>query len=133
MIPRGIRRAAFIAYALVIVTLTHWPRLQVEGPLPRLDLWAHFVAFSLWMILFAAAAFFGDTLSRRNLTRATPIACVYVVLDELTQGIPGLGRVVDPLDIVANLGGIAIGVGALVLARRTVLRFIMGTPSRREP
>lgn len=133
MIPLLLRRGAFVFYALIVVTATHWPNLKVEGPLPRTDLWAHFAAFSVWMILAGFAALFGPALSKRNLTRTFIVAVVYIFVDELTQGIPGLGRVVDPADIAANFVGLCIGIGVLVLLRRTTLGLVLGPTERREP
>lgn len=126
MIPPIYRRLAFFAYAGVVVTLTHWPALKVEGPLPRTDLWAHFIAFSIWIVLASLAAFFGSALSKRNLARTFVVACVYIVLDETTQGIPILQRTVDPYDILANFVGLCIGMGALLLLRRSVLGMVLG-------
>lgn len=120
------RRGLFIAYALIVVTATHWPNLKIDGPLPRTDLWIHCTCFALWMILAGLAGWFGKSLSRRNLVRTFPMACAYIVVDELTQGIPGLGRTVDPTDIAANFLGLCIGVGVLVVLRRTAMDLVLG-------
>lgn len=130
MIPRWWLRGVFLSYAIVVATATHWPNLKVEGPLPRTDLWIHFAAFSLWTLLAGFAAWFGQALSKRNITRTFVLAVVYIFVDELTQGIPGLGRVVDPADIAANFLGVCIGIGALTLLRRVAMRLVLGDAGR---
>jgi len=120
------RRGAFLLYALAVVTATHWPNLKIDGPLPRTDLWIHCTCFALWMILAGVAGWFGQPLSKRNLTRTFALAVVYIFVDELTQGIPGLNRTVDLTDIAANFLGLCIGVGVLLILRRTAMGLIMG-------
>ncbi len=126
MIPLSWRRGVFLAFALAVVTATHWPNLQLPNVVPRTDLWIHFASFALWMMLAAFAAWFGQALSKRNLTRTFAMAFVYIFVDELTQGIPVLHRTVDWTDIVANFMGLCIGMGVLLLLRRTTLRLVLG-------
>lgn len=132
MIPVVWRRGVFLFYALLVVTATHWPNLKIAGPVPRTDLWIHCSCFALWMILAALAGWFGQALSKWNLTRTFGLAVVYIFVDELTQGIPGLGRTVDPTDIAANFLGLCLGIGALVALRRTAMGLVLG-PSGRAP
>lgn len=130
MIPVWWRRGVFLAYALLVATATHWPNLKIDAPVPRTDLWIHFSCFALWMILAGFAAWFGQSLSKRNLTRTFVVAVVYIFVDELTQDIPGLGRTVDPTDIAANFLGLCLGVAALVGLRRTALNMVLGASGR---
>lgn len=114
-------RIAFIAYALALVTATHWPALVLgkEGG-PRIDLFIHAGAFGGWALLLALCAWFGPVLSQRNILRAVGIAMAYAVLDELSQGIPVFRRSVDPLDLAANFAGVlAAGVVLLGAGRLT--------------
>jgi hypothetical protein len=55
-------------------------------------------------------------LERRNIVLSGATALAYSFVDELTQGIPGLGRTVDPADLIANGAGIVVAFGALWLA-----------------
>lgn len=116
------RRAAFVLYALALVTLTHWPRLAIASPgAIRLDIFIHAGVFGLWCVLLAMCGFFGEPLGHRNLVVSAALALAYALVDELTQGIPGLGRTVDGADLVANGTGILLALAGLwvVAALRT--------------
>jgi len=117
VIPRPLIRAAFGCFALAVVVATHWPRLRFDGPIERPDLVIHLAAFFVWTALLIACAFFGPALSRRNALVSGAIALGYSALDEVTQGIPGLGRTVALDDWLANAAGVALAtIGAVVLA-----------------
>ena len=58
-LPLPLWRAGFICYALVLATATHWPKLRIEGPVPRPDLWIHFAAFGLFTIALNLARPYG--------------------------------------------------------------------------
>lgn len=124
IVPRVVRLTAWAVYALIVVTLTHWPRLQVPGQEYRADILIHFVAFGLWAALFTACGFFGPPLSRRNILISWVVSAAYALVDEVTQGIPGLGRVVDPMDMLGNTGGTTLAmlgmlaIGAALRGRR---------------
>jgi VanZ family protein len=111
-------RAAFALYALALFVATHWPRLRVEGPVPRSDLYAHVLAFSLWTFLAAAAAWFGPTLGRRNILGAGVLGVVYAALDEGLQAIPLLHRTAAWDDLGADVAGVVLAAGALALFAR---------------
>ena len=123
MPARSLRVFVFGVFAGAIATLTHWPRLSVQSPLPRTDLAVHFPAFAIWTFLLIAAEPFGRFASRANLVKSTLVALLYTVVDELTQGLPILHRKIDPADIAANASGAAFGaftawlVGRLAFAR----------------
>ena len=112
-------RIVFVCFALVLVTLTHWPNLQVDiDVIQRPDLVAHVGAFGLWTLLLIAASFFGPMLSTRNILRAGLVGAIYAPIDELTQGLPGVNRHVSALDLVANLVGVAGAVAFMLLVAR---------------
>lgn len=114
--PRGAARFAFGFFVGLVFTTTHWPRLRIDGPVARPDLYIHFVSFAIWTVLAVACAWFGPSLSRRNLLRTLALASVYACFDELSQGIPALGRTVALDDLAANLGGVLIGFCVCVAA-----------------
>ncbi|MEM9165724.1 MAG: murein biosynthesis integral membrane protein MurJ [Planctomycetota bacterium] len=119
MIPgRGWRRAGFILFAVVLGTATHWPNVVIEGPVPRPDLFVHIAAFGLWTLLLIATEWAGPWRSRGSLLRAAGIGAGYAAIDELTQGIPGLNRVVDPMDLAANVAGVLLACAAAAAAVR---------------
>ena len=116
---QSIRRTLFVLYALALFTATHWPGLAIASPgFSRLDLLIHAGVFAGWTILFTACGVFGPALSNRNISRSIPVALLYALLDELTQGIPFLRRTVDPLDLAANATGIVLAALGLVLWTR---------------
>lgn len=102
-------RWAFLAYAVALTVGTHWPRLRFGPEVPATDKSLHVAAFGLatfflwrtgwirsrWLVMFAVAA--------------------WSVADELSQGIPGLGRAVGTPDITANMLGVTIA-GAILWA-----------------
>lgn len=109
-------RAAFVVYALILFTLTHWPNLKVDAGIPRTDLWAHATGYAGWTMLLLATAWLGPRWTWRNVRLGVPIALVYAGLDEASQGIPGLGRFVTWEDFAANTLGVGIGAGVWALA-----------------
>jgi VanZ family protein len=124
-------RAVFVVYALVIVTLTHWPGMQIEGPVPRSDLWAHLGAFGLWGLLFGCAGWFGRPDTRRGFLAAWGVGIVYTAIDEATQAIPALRRVAAWDDWAANLMGFTLGLIASAVLLRVLDR--AGSRSARPP
>lgn len=111
-------RFVFGGYAGVLFALTHWPRLRIDSPIERPDLYAHITAFGLWTAFLIAAGAFGPRLSRRNVVRSGLVAIVYAPIDEFSQAIPGLGRSVGLDDLAANIGGILLALSICFLLRR---------------
>lgn len=112
-------RVLFVVFALVLVTLTHWPNLELDiDVVERPDLIAHVGAFGLWTLLLIAASFFGPMLSTRNIARAGVVGAIYAPIDELTQGLPGVHRHVSALDLIANLVGVAGAVVFMLVVAR---------------
>lgn len=108
-------RLAFAAYAVVLFIGTHWPRLNIQGPVPRSDLWVHLGAFGTWCTLVTLCGFFGPRFSRRNLVLSWTLALGYACIDEGLQGIPALGRTCAWDDLACNALGITIASTALAL------------------
>lgn len=115
---RRARIAAFAAYALLIVTLTHWPGLTIEGPVARPDLWIHVGVFGGWTVLFAACGWFGPALSARNVLLSGAASLAYATVDEVTQGLPGINRHVAVDDWLANAAGIILATAGLLALGR---------------
>jgi VanZ family protein len=108
----GVQRYAAIAYALLlaVVSLMPGPRIPAIFDWSELfspDKAAHFVAYALFGVLLAAALPAGPRLKRVAL--AVLGAALYGVLLEVLQGIMGIGRHFDPVDMVANLIGAILG------------------------
>lgn len=106
-------RAAFIVYLLALTTGTHWPRLQIQAPVPDTDKFIHFLAFGgltylLWRTRWIA-----------NLPLLGLIAIAWTGLDEWSQGIPALGRTSSWLDFFAGaIGAIAAVIWIILRNRR---------------
>ncbi len=112
-------RVALAIYAVTLVTLTHWPRLQLPADIiERPDLVAHVGAFGLLNCLMIAASLFGPALSGRNIALASLVCAIYAPIDELTQSLPGVNRHTSGLDVLADLVGVSLAaIAALAVAR----------------
>ncbi|MEO0512499.1 MAG: VanZ family protein [Planctomycetota bacterium] len=114
-LPLWLWRSGFAAYAILLSTATHWPRLKITGPVPRPDLWIHFTAFGLFTVaLNLARPYRWLWQDPRAQTAMLAYAIAYAWVDESAQAIPGLGRTFDPADLAANTVGCLLG--ALVVA-----------------
>ncbi|MEO1008733.1 MAG: VanZ family protein [Planctomycetota bacterium] len=128
-------RIAFVAYAIVLFIATHKPGVAV--PLAagiRLDLLVHVAAFGLWTLLLGLSGFIGPVRRVRALGVLAVVGVLYAWVDEATQAIPGLNRVFDLSDLVANtVGAVAGAVAAHALARITAADVQPGSDSDPEP
>ncbi len=111
-------RFGFGGYVGLLFALTHWPRLRIDAPIDRPDLYIHATAFGLWTSAAVIAAPFGRSLSRRNLAGVAILAGIYAPFDEFSQGIPGLGRTVGLDDLAANSLGIVLALSICLILRR---------------
>ena len=100
-------RRAFVAYAAALTAGTHWPRLQFGAEIPTSDTMLHCAAFAMATFLLWQTGW----IRRRLLVAIAVLA--WAVLDELTQGLPGLGRVVSGDDMAANALGVLIATSGL--------------------
>jgi VanZ family protein len=102
MLFRRLCLAAFVVYTLALLTATHWPGLQIQGPVNRSDLYIHFMVFSAWAVLLGFSGLVG-----RSPSRLLVIGLAFAILDETTQ--PLFRRQFDWADLAANAGGILMG------------------------
>ena len=109
---------AFAVYAVALFTGTHWPNLQINGPVERSDLYVHFGAFGTWAFLAACCRFFGPVFSGRNLVLSWLLSLSYACFDEGLQAIPALGRTCAWDDLLANSVGISIAIAGLAIVGR---------------
>lgn len=115
--PRWLRVLAFVVFALMVFTATHWPQLRIEGPIPRPDLYIHFVVFGLWALALNISGLLGEPGNLRTSVLCFAVGLLYAAFDELTQMIPGLGRFAGLDDYLANAFGLAIGCALALLVR----------------
>ncbi len=105
----------FVAYAVLLFIGTHWPNLKIPtAVVQRPDLVIHLTAFGTWTVLLWWSGLAGLRARWRTAVRVLVIGLVYAAVDEVSQGIPGLGRTVALDDYLADALG--VGVGALVAA-----------------
>lgn len=136
---KRLARIAFWLYAVATFTATHWPNLRIQSSLiDRPDILIHMTVFGTWAFLLVMTGYMeresADPLAEsrgvrgwvRLVTRGRAVllvilaAALYAAFDELSQGIPGLGRTVAWDDYAANCAGILAGSGAAMLLRRVV-------------
>jgi hypothetical protein len=122
-------RWLFCCFAAATFTATHWPALKVVGPIPRPDLFVHFAVFGLWTVLLHLSGLLGRADQPRTAARTALVACIYAAFDELTQGIPILQRTVALDDLLANWGGVGLGVLLLAITGRLGLLSRLAGPA----
>jgi len=115
--PRRLRVAAFIAFAILLFTGTHWPQLRIEGPMPRPDLVVHFVAFGLWGFTLCVSGLLGEPGTRPNALRCLAVGVLYAAIDESLQLIPILGRTFGLDDYAFNVIGLIMGTSLSLIIR----------------
>lgn len=122
--PQRWATLAFPVYALVLATLTHWPKLRIEAPIERPDIIVHAIAFGLWTWLLMATGWLGRPLGAKSVFLATIAGACVATVDEASQALPGLGRTVDRSDLWANLLG--VGSVGLIAALWSLSRWLRG-------
>ncbi len=105
-------RIAFLVYLLAMTTGTHWPRLRFGAEIPATDKTIHMFAFAGLTFLLWRARWV------RMWPAAAMLVLAWAIVDEFTQGIPGLGRTVSPDDITADVLGVAVAAAFLWSIRR---------------
>lgn len=113
-------RALFVFFTAALVLATHWPGLEIRGPIDRTDLIIHAGVFCVWTWLFYGSGFLlGGRLMRcprRRLIWTGVVGVCFAVLDETTQ--PLVRRVFDPLDLVADSFGVVLALAVIAIAER---------------
>lgn len=111
-------RPVFWLYAAVLVTLTHWPKLEIHAPIERPDLYVHLGAFGLWTLLFQSCGYFGPRRSVKPVLTSGAVALAWCLLDEATQAIPIIRRQARWDDAGANVLGVVLATVAWLVASR---------------
>jgi len=97
-------RAAFVAYALLLTTATHWPALDigrvVGGGFESPDKIIHTLAFAGLLVLL------WRTRWVPRIWQAGVIVLAWTVLDEVTQALPVLRRTFSMQDLAASQIGV---------------------------
>lgn len=106
MVFRRAGPPALFAFALILLTATHWPGVSIHGPVARSDLWVHAAAYlGLGLLTLAVLAARGP-LSRPRLRWICLALFAFAAADELTQ--PWFGRTADASDWFADAVGIML-------------------------
>lgn len=99
-------------YSITLLLATHWPKVDLGGAPEGTDKAIHFVAYGLWSVLALGSGVFGHWRSAAARWRTLAAGAVFGALDEATQAIPALNRHTSLWDFLADVLGLAIGVGA---------------------
>ena len=99
-------RAAFVVYALLLTTATHWPALDIAravgGEFESPDKIIHQLAFAGLLVLL------WRTRWVPRVWQAGVIVLAWTVFDELTQAFPVLDRTFSVQDLVASQIGVVV-------------------------
>jgi len=110
-------RRALPAYWIFLFCATHFPRLQISGPVPDIDKLLHAVCFGLLaFLLWRFTETFRPPASTRTFWMILLILAGYGVLDEWLQGLVGRGT--DLADWVADVSGVLVVLLVLETRRR---------------
>jgi hypothetical protein len=109
-------RGLFLAYACVLLVLTHWPKLTLPSQeIPRPDVLVHTIAFGIWAFLCVRAGLFGPRHSARNIILSALTSLAYASLDEGSQIIPWFQRTCAWDDYASDLLGLGLGLALALL------------------
>jgi hypothetical protein len=100
-VARGAWRGAFVVAVVVQLLVLYWPRAVGAGGVPGLDKVVH-------AAVFAAAAWTGRAAGVAGWPLAVALGA-HAVVSEVLQAQVLPARTGDPVDVVADLAGIAVG------------------------
>lgn len=106
-LPRWAPGAAFSAYALMLLTATHWPTVDLGEAPPNTDKVLHIAAYWVWGVLALASGLFGRWSSPGAMLRVAVAGAFFAAVDEATQSIPGVNRHASLADWIADILGLA--------------------------
>ena len=113
-------RALFVFFTTALLVATHWPGLDIRGPIDRTDLIIHCCVFFIWTCLLYGAGFIAScqrcSCGKRRLIWTAVVGICFAVFDESTQ--PFFSRVFDPFDLVADCTGVLLAVSAIALTQK---------------
>lgn len=112
----GPLRLVLVVYWLGLFTASHIPRTPDVLSFAGGDKIMHFSSYALLAMLCALDRQLRGTLTGSTLPRIAAVLALYGVVDELLQ-YPIDGRTCDPLDWVADILGISVGLSVFVLLR----------------
>ncbi|MCO6042559.1 VanZ family protein [Aeoliella sp. ICT_H6.2] len=111
------RVGLLVAYWLVLLTATHWPKeIELGVPVTSYDKVQHLVAFGTLAWLLAWCMYANQRFTLRRAAAVVAIVALYGLFDEVTQ--PWFNRTFDPFDLVADVIGAAIGLGVYAVCER---------------
>lgn len=114
--------ALTIAYTVVLVTATHYPKpgdvLDLLPATPS-DKALHFIAYGILASLVGCTLVVADRWAARSLTAMVVCLAIFAAIDEATQ--PFFGRYADVLDWVYDCIGMAVGILLVAVIRRPLV------------
>ncbi len=102
---------AVCVYGVILIAATHWPRLdapRIWSPLFPPDKTLHIVAYAVLATLTMIAFVVCPGGFRPRIWHVLLALAGFALIDEITQ--PLVGRAAEPLDFVADLAGIVVGI-----------------------
>lgn len=100
---------AFAIYATALVTGTHLPNPEGLIPIETNDKWLHWCAYFGLAWLIATWRSLRHAVTFHTLLGLWLLLAAWGAVDELTQAIPGINRVCDIADWIADILGAACG------------------------
>ncbi len=113
-LPRPARLGLYALAAVILLAMCLLP----SKDLPQTGAGDRFEHTAAWFVLTLT----GYVLAPRRVWAIPAFALAYGMAIELLQGTVGTGRHADPMDLVADVVGIALAVVVYLLARRIVRR-----------
>lgn len=112
--PYRLAATATVAYTIVLVFATHYPKPQeLLGANAPSDKTLHVMAYAVLATLVGLTLAAAGRWTGGAIARAAAGMAIFGVIDEITQPLPWFGRAADPLDWGFDLGGIALGLAAV--------------------
>ncbi|WP_116108668.1 VanZ family protein [Lewinella sp. IMCC34191] len=124
---RKVIRLITLVYALVLTYVSLAPGQQIPGIFDWSELFspdkiAHFGAYAFFAVLLSFAI--GKASPGKRTATAVLAAALFGALMEVLQGVSGLGREFDLVDMVANLIGAILGGAFYLLYRQIVYKYL---------
>jgi hypothetical protein len=115
-------RIAWVGYALLLTTATHWPNLSLGPEIPASDKMIHLSAFGTFALLLWMTGWLNPGgYSLRRCVLVMIVALAWAAIDEISQGLPHIYRTVSGWDYLANGMGVVAMTGWIVALRPTGL------------
>ena len=126
--PTRLLATLTVGYAALLAFATHYPRPQdLLGRIPTSDKVLHLCSYAVLAALVTATLAAAGRRTLRTLLVVAVALAAFGVVDEITQPLPWFRRAAEPLDWLADLAGIALGI-TTVTALAALVRRLRAAP-----